>query len=225
MRSIPYQEHVLALHEALKDQLGAAMVGSNWRPDPAADTGFGDGVVGSFRHRVSDEFTATAWFAWFGEYPPLQIDTVVGLTYERLRQLWPVLLGSSYTELRVGLDVVTALPAHLIEVWESNQVHRAVGQLVEPVIEHAVEWATPLASLDALLGSLQERSDFPDESVALAGIPVVLAASGRVDEARQALASALASRPADARTRYWQAFVEKFTEWIESGAVLPDPPA
>jgi hypothetical protein len=215
----------MALHKALKDQLGAAMVASDWRSDPEADTGFEDGVVGSFRYRVSDDFTATTWFAWLGEYPPLQVDTVIGLTYEPLYRLWPALLGRSYSELRVGLDEVTAEPAYPVELWEPNQVPLAVDQLVGPVLEHVVAWATPLASLDARLGSLQEIPDSPDESVALAGIPVVLAASGRIDEARQALASALAQHPSDATTRYWQSFVEKFTEWIESGAVLHESTA
>ena len=54
-------------------------------------------------------------------------------------------------------------------------------------------------------------------------IPVVLAAAGRSDEARQALADALLLRRDAADKRYMDRFAARFRTWLASGAPASPP--
>lgn len=55
-------------------------------------------------------------------------------------------------------------------------------------------------------------------------LPVVLASSGRLEEAKVEIAEVLKSHRPLAKDTYWQQGIQKFTAWLDSGAVLPDPP-
>jgi hypothetical protein len=68
-----------------------------------------------------------------------------------------------------------------------------VERLVSPVFERAIAWAEPLASIEAMLAALRAHTN-PD--VELYDIPVLLAATGKFEAARDALAAVLAT-PAD----------------------------
>jgi hypothetical protein len=212
---------VEALHEALRVGLADRMTAAGWFPDPAADTGSGDGVVGSFRRPVNDDFAVTAWFAWLGDYPPLQVDTVVGVSYEKTYPVWPMLFEQTHSELKLGVDGLGHRP-HPVELWDLDEVSRAVDQLVAPVLDSAIEWAEPFVSLDTFLAGLAASND---EMVELSDIPVVLAAAGRVEDARQAFADALVAHRAEASETYWKEFAARFTAWLASGAVVPDRPS
>lgn len=214
--SSPEGQRLTALHEALSDGLLAAMREQGWEPDPATDVGVTAGVVGSFRCRINDDFAATALFAWFGDdYPPLRVDTVIGVSYERSYRAWPLLLDHPpHSEVRTGLPEVSGSGSP-VELRELDEVVSAVRQLVSRVVEFALPWALPMASVDAVLEALR---DDDDEITELADVPVVLAASGRVDEARRALEQALQRHSSEADDRYWKRFVSRFETWIADGA-------
>jgi hypothetical protein len=216
-------QHVDALHQALHSRLDARMLTAGWVADPTANLGTGDGVVGLFRHRLNEDFAVTAWFAWVGDFPPLQVDTAVGVSYQRSYRVWPYLLsGYPHSELRVGVQDLGG-DLNPVELWEFEEVDRAVDQLVTPVLDQAIDWAEPFASLEALLVAL-EILDVPD--VKVMDIPVVLAAAGRSREARQALADALAWNREYSEELYVDDFVVRFKVWFDSGAppMPPDEP-
>jgi hypothetical protein len=127
--------------------------------------------------------------------------------------------GYPCSELRVSPeDFGPASP--YVELWELGEVDRAVDQLVNPVLDRAVDWAEPFASVGALLAALRTSDD---DGVKSMEIPVVLAAAGRSDEARQALTDALLSHRDPADKRYMDGFVARFQAWLASGA-QPTPP-
>jgi hypothetical protein len=223
-RFLQFREHVEALHGELLTRLLLRMTAADWTPDPAVDTSTADGVVGSSRRPLNEDFAVTARFAWFpagGSLPPIQVDTVVGVSYERSYRVWPMLLGRSHTELRVNIARLGA-DREPVTVWDLARIEEAAGYLVAPVLTDAVAWAEPFASVEALLAAISSSGD---DTADLADIPVVLAAAGRLDEARQALTSALPAHRSDLRWRHWQDFVAKFTAWLDAGGAVPDPPA
>jgi hypothetical protein len=210
-----------ALHNALESRLDALMTASGWHVDPTANLGIEDGVVGLFRHPLNEDFAVTAWFAWLGgEFPPLKVVTTVGVSYQLSYRVWPYLLrGYPHSEFRIGAqDLVKASP--FVELWELDEVDRAVSQLVQPVLDRAIAWAEPFASTEALLAALRTVDD---AVVKVMNIPVVLAASGRIEEARQALVTAMAAHREQARELLMDDFKLRFDMWVDAGAP-PAPP-
>jgi hypothetical protein len=196
------------------------MTAAGWHADPTADLGMGDGCVGLFRHRLNENFATTAFFAWFGELPPLQVDTVIGVSCQRTFRVWPYLLkGYPHSELRVGVDDLDPASG-VVTLWELDEVDRAAGCLVTPVLERAIGWAEPLALFEALIAALRAR-DYPEAE--LYDIPVLLASAGRSEAARAALAAVLAT-PADRGDEHLRKdFAARFGTWLEAGAP-PTPP-
>ena len=197
------------------------MTACGWHADPTAILGTGDGVVGHFRLALNEDFAVTAWFAWLGgAYPPLPVDTAVGLSYERTYRVWPYLLaGYPHSELRVGREHL-GRDSPYVELWGLDEVDRTVDELVSPVLDRAVDWAEPFASVEALLVALR-GSDNPDAH--LHDIPVVLAAAGRSKEARDALSGALASPVNRAEQGLRSRFAARFNTWLVAGAPATPP--
>lgn len=208
-----------ALNNALESALRARMTGAGWYADP---TGTGDGA-GRFRRPLSGEFAVTAWFAWMGgEFPPAAVDSIVGVSYERAYRVWPYLLsGYPHSELQMEAQHLTGKDTRYVELAELEDVDRAVADLVQPVLDAAAAWAQPFASADALLGELRTWTGNPVTEVM--DIPVILAASGRVEEARRALATAMAAHRDQARDLLADDFKRKFETWLAAGA-RPTPP-
>jgi hypothetical protein len=212
--------HVEALHHALIGGLSERMTVAGWQVDPTADLGMGDGVVGLFRYPLNDEFASTAWFAWLGDLPPLRVDSVVGVSYQRSFRVWPYLTnGYPHSELRIGVEDL-GRAAGWVELWELDDVDRAVDELVTPVLDQAMDWAEPHGSVEALLAAL---STSEEADVHLMDVPVVLAAAGRLDDARQALSDALDTPRDRADEQYAAGFAARFEAWLASGA-QPAPP-
>jgi hypothetical protein len=218
----PQRQRVEALHGALTRRLHTRMTAAGWHDDPTAIVGMDHGVVGHFRYPLNEDFSVTACFAWLGEYPPLQVDTVVGVSYERTYRVWPYLLhGFPHSELRVGGEKL-GRNCPYVELWELDEVDRAIDDLVSPVLDRALEWAEPFASIAQLLSASRMTPD--DASVEeLMDTPVVLAAAGRSDEGRQALAEALAVHAEEAEELLIDDFASRFSFWLASGAP-PTPP-
>lgn len=124
-----------------------------------------------------------------------------------------------HSELRIGVgDLGQA--AGRVELWELDDIDRAVDELVTPVLDQATDWAEPHGSVKALLTAL---STSKDADVHLMDIPVVLAAAGRLDDARQALSDALDTPRDRADEQYAAGFAARFEAWLASGA-QPAPP-
>lgn len=196
------------------------MTAAGWQVDPTITLDTGDGRLGLFRHPLNQECSATALFMWKGDFPPLQVDTIIGVSYDRTYRVWPYLLsGYPHSEVRVGVEDLGQV-APMVQLWELEEVAGTVDQLVTPVLDHAVGWAKPLASLDALLASL---STSRQTDSALMDIPVLLAAAGMTDEASEALASAQSLHPEEAKELLVGEYLDKFTTWLNTGA-SPMPP-
>ena len=104
-------------------------------------------------------------------------------------------------------------------VAHDGQIEAAARTLVGAVVEHAVGYAEAHADLDRLLEEVAAESEDDFEVV-----PVLLAASGRHDEARRALADYEASGEADVRSMQYRRFRYQLTRWLEAGGVLPEAP-
>lgn len=214
------KERVEALHHALTNCLHGRMTAEGWLADPTGDLDMGDGVVGLFRHLLNDDFAVTAWFAWLGDLPPLQVDTVIGVSCQRSYRVWPYLLGGyPHSELRIGVDDLGD-GAGLVSLWELDEVDEAADQLVTPVLGPGVGWAERFASFEALLAAIRS-SENPEAE--LYDIPVVLAAAGMPEAARDALAVALASSTDKTEEPLRSDFANKFRLWLAAGTP-PLPP-
>jgi hypothetical protein len=96
------------------------------------------------------------------------------------------------------------------------------------MVEHAVTFAAPYASVDALLDEIGDRPGYVDYRV-----PALLAAAGRFAEAREVLAEfdpnhGPLGQGSEDRGRAGRRFVHQPERWIDSGgdrALIPaDPP-
>lgn len=212
---------VAALHDALKEELSRRMTAEGWLPDLAESLDPDDGVVGSFRRTAAEDFAATAWFAWLGDYPPLTVCSSIGLSYEPSYRVWPMLAGRPRAELHADEQSVPDPWVDEVELWELDEVPAAVDRLLTPVLEWAVSWAESWTSVDAMVDKLRATGD---ELAEIEIIPVVLASAGRLAEAKEALSAGLRSHPAIVKDEFEAVFVQKLTDWLEGGAVLPDPP-
>jgi hypothetical protein len=221
LRAFPHRERIEALHGALISGLRKQMTAAGWHVDPTVTLDTGDGRVGLFRLPLNQECSVTALFMWKGNLPPMEVDTVIGVSYERTFRVWPYLLsGYPHSEVRVGVEDLDRV-ASLVHLWELGEVDGAVERLVTPVLAHAVSWAKPLASLEALLARLSTSAD-PDS--ALTDTPVLLAGAGRIGEARHALASAQSLYPEEAKELLVGSYLGKLTAWLDAGAP-PMPPS
>ncbi len=206
-----------ALHNALKARLLERMVVEGWSPDPLADTGVEDGVAGSFRCSLNDQFAATAVFVWFGGPQTIQIDAIVGVSYQRSYRVWPSLIGASHTELLINVDEIRK-ECSPVPLRELGEVAQAVEELVTPLLEVAVDWASPFAGVDALLEAISATHTAVHD---ILDVPVVLGAAGRPSEAWDALAASKGQHPKVARE--WKADIANIETWLTGGAAVPDP--
>lgn len=110
-----------------------------------------------------------------------------------------------------------------VEFWEPDEIDEAVSRLVQPVLDRALAWAEPFASTEALLAALRSWTDATDAVVEMMDIPVVLAASGEIGEAREALVTAMAAHREQATELRMDDFKLRFEAWAGAGAP-PTPP-
>jgi hypothetical protein len=144
---------------------------------------------------------------------------MLGVAYEPLRRLWP-LLGDY-----VRIAALTDLPesACRTEVHTQGDVAPVAKQLAGLALERAVTFAERYTSVDALLEAHRD-----DESDGLNQVvPALLAAAGRFEEARSALARYRPDVDVPEAKRRERRFVYQLTRWIDSGgdrALLPSAP-
>jgi hypothetical protein len=217
------------LHVLLREALRARLAEAGWVPDHGQRTDPDAYDVAALRRPVADDFAATASFSRarsLSERPPLWVTGVeVGVSYEPLQRLWPLLVERPPSgELATDVEELLASPRELaVKVFRAADVAAAADDLAAPVLEHAVAYARRYASVDALVAAhlADEDVDAEDEEDPLGvsrAVPALLAAAGRFDEARAALAGYAPEGPDDHR------FVRQLTRWLDAGGELPLPP-
>ncbi len=213
------------LHELLRQELVEQMTAAGWTVDVAFDTRPGGITVGAFRRAIADDFSATADFprTSLARELPLELTGTVGVSYEPAYRLWPAVTERECSDATVELVDLLDLPDELaVTLSVPGNVARAVEELVGPVLEHAVRWAQQYASIDALIE--YSRADADSFSWEIEVVPLLLAAAGRHDDARAALARYQASGREEVTTREYRRFSFQLTRWLDGGAVLPGPP-
>jgi hypothetical protein len=209
------------LRQQLRDELATHLAPAGWYPVPANDDH--SMALAAFVRPLSDGFAATAEYTRAlstPDRPPVWItQPMLGVAYEPLRRLWP-LLGDY-----VGIAALTDLPesAYGMEVHAQGDVAPVVKQLARLALERAVAFAERYTSVDALLEAHHEdESEGPNQVV-----PALLAAAGRFEEARSALARYRPDVDVPEAKRRKRRFVYQLTRWIDSGGnreLLPSAP-
>jgi hypothetical protein len=229
----PRQSELLGL---LRDELTRRLGAAGWAVDVAEDTEPGGVMVGVFRRQVTEDFWATIHYLlanWNGAEEVLQICGDVGVSYFPAYCLWPLLVAGERTEMNVDLGELldppdawtianTMVDPMIVEVQSPADVPEAAEALVEPVLELGVAWAEQHASVDGLLDEYRAGAfRFKGQ---IESVPMLLAASGRYDEARRELADYLALDRKEVRTREYKRFAYQLNRWLDAGGVVPDPP-
>jgi len=182
-------------------------------------------TVSTFRRPITGDIWSTVTFmAWQdAKAGSLRVMGTVGVSYFPAYCLWPRLIDRERAEVTIGLAELAGSPRVLgaVGLVGAEDVPRAAEQLVATVLEHGMDWARQYASVDALIEYWAGASDFEGE---IQAAPVLLAASGRVVEARSRLSTYLASGREEIATPEYRRFCYKFNRWLDAGAVIPEPP-
>jgi hypothetical protein len=171
------------LRQLLRKQLEQRLAQDGWsvvKSDPA--------VLVTFARPFDDAFGAIAEVLAVSrvpDRPPVQItNLVVGVSYEPLLRLYAE-LGEDWG--RSALDdpiTVGEPPRWRISINTPRDAEAAAEELASLVREHDVAFAGRYATFDALLA--EHRGEESNEFGVM--VPLLLAAAGRVGEARDALA-------------------------------------
>ncbi|HTC60809.1 MAG TPA: hypothetical protein VK691_11915 [Solirubrobacteraceae bacterium] len=209
------------LRQQLRDELAAHLAPAGWYPVLGIDDH--SMTLAAFVRPLSDEFAATAEYTRAlstPDRPPVRItQPMLGVAYEPLRRLWP-LLGDN-----VRIAALTALPesAGRMEIHTQDDVAPVAKQLAGLALERAVTFAERYTSVDALLDAHRDDEVEGPSQV----VPALLAAAGRFEEARSALARYRPDVDVPEAKRRERRFVYQLTRWIDSGgdpALLPSAP-
>jgi hypothetical protein len=209
------------LRQQLRDGLAAQLIPAGWYPVLCNDDH--SMTLAAFVRPLSDDFTATAEYTRAlstPDRPPVLVtQPMLGVAYEPLRGLWP-LLGDS---LRIA--ALTTLPetAGGMEVHTQDDVAPVAKQLAGLALERAVAFAEGYTSVDALLEAYHDDESEGSNQV----VPALLAAAGRFEEARNELARYRPAVNVPEAKRRERRFVYQMTRWIDSGgdsSLLPSAP-
>jgi hypothetical protein len=215
------------LRGQLRDELAACLAPAGWSPiDGEGDDSM---VLAGFVRPLSDEFAATAEYTRglsMPDRPPVRItQPLFGVAYEPLRRLWPLL--SDRVRIAALTESVGDMPERArvcrMEVHTQAEVAPVAKQLAGLALEQAVAFAERYTSVDALL---EAHRDDESEGVNMV-VPALLAASGRFEEARSALARYRRGLDIPEEGRRERRFVYQLTRWIDSGGdptLLPSEP-
>jgi hypothetical protein len=209
------------LRQQLRDELAAQLAPAGWCPVSNNDDY--SMTLAAFVRPLSDDFAATAEFTRAlstPDRPPVRItQPLLGVAYEPLRRLWP-LLGD-----HMQIAALADLPESAcgMEVHTQDEVAPVAKQLAGLALERAVAFAERYTSVDALLEAHRDDEDEGPNQL----VPALLAAAGRFEEARNALAHYRPDVDVPEAKRRERRFVYQLTRWIDSGgdpALLPSAP-
>jgi hypothetical protein len=219
------------LDRLLRVELSRRFIEAGWIA--AVGEGVDDVVLCAFRKNVSEDFWATASF-WYengsavlGDYP--EFSGTVGVSYFPAYCLWPVLGDFTRSEKTIELgellaptDETTMIEPMIVTLATVEDVERVADELISPVLEYGLTWVRQYSSVDSLLADHGAGSLRFDGEIEM--VPALLAAAGRHEEARRALAGYLALDRDEIRTVDYQHFARRLTGWLDDGAILPDRP-
>jgi hypothetical protein len=227
MPNVTRRDEAVELREQLRGQLAARLAPAGWHP--VDDEGDYSMTLAGFVRPLSEEFAATAEYSRAmstPDHPPVRITQPrFGVSYEPLRRLWPLL--DDHIRLAALNESVEEMPERArmcgMEVHTQAEVVSIADQLTGLALEEAVTFAERYTSVDALLDA---HRDDESEGVNMV-VPALLAAAGRFDEARGALARYRPEMDLPEERRRARRFVYQLTRWIDSGgdqSLLPSEP-
>jgi hypothetical protein len=214
----------------LRAAFRARLQPAGWEMQETEDDGH---RLAAFRYALGQEFAATGelWLASsFPDRPPVLVTNVfVGVSYEPLRRLSPLL---DLYEVSVLHEAVWPEVSDdeddgengedALEVKTVEDADHAAERLAPLITERAVTFAERHASLEALL---EECSDGDEDGPHLT-YTALLAAAGRFDEARESLARLEVSERSEL-TRDTRRAARHLTRWVDSGgdsSLIPGSP-
>lgn len=215
------------LRGQLRVELAAHLAPAGWSPiDGEGDYSM---TLAAFMRPLSDEFAATVQYLRAlstPDRPPVRItQPMFGVAYEPLRRLWPLL--EDHVRIAALTENVGELPERArvcrMEVETQADVAPVANQLAGLALERAVAFAERYTSVDALLEAHRDDESERHNEV----VPALLAAAGRFEEARSALARCRCEVNTPEQNRRERRFVYQLTRWIDSGgdpALLPSEP-
>jgi hypothetical protein len=222
MRGVTRGLDPAGLRRALREELAAWLSPTGWRT--VGDiSGSGLELV-SLIWPVDRDFAATAEIVRASSIPdrlPLTVTHVlVGVSYEPLRRLWPLLGRYRVSVFSEDVHETDDPEDWHLEVDTDAQVVSAAGELAGLVLEHAVTFAERYASLERLL------AEFEDDEMHMT-VPALLAAARRFDEAHEALCRFRSKRGFPEAGGESRRFARQLGRWINSRgdpALLPSQP-
>lgn len=217
------------LRQQLRDAIAAQLAPAGWTPV----TGRADDsmALAAFLRPLKGDFGATVeYHRAFStpDRPPVQISQpLFGVAYEPLRRLWPLL--DDHEHLAALVEWPQDMPEEArmcrMEVETDAEVKPVAAQLAGLALAHASEFAERYTSVDAILEAHRDRHEETDGLDRV--VPALLAAAGRLDDARSALARYRREADSPEECRRERRFVYQLTRWIDSGgdlSLLPSEP-
>jgi hypothetical protein len=225
---VPDQRVVAALTRALAAALTTRMTTAGWSVDRARRVSPVGNDLPAFRSAVGESFSAVAEFNLVGPWskgdPPVKVVAQVAVDYEPAYRLAPHVLGrESYSECEIDAGDLLDPPLELtVTMSRAAEAEDAAEQLLAPILSHATAYARAHSTIEDMLDSA--RSDPEQFHHEIEQVPLLLAAAGRHDEARAALARYLATGEWPVTDSEYRRFARQLTLWMDAGGVLPDPP-
>lgn len=215
------------MHRLLRDELSRRFVAAGWAIDPAQYTEPGQPRVATFRRQFADDFFASADYL-SDELGSLQdselaVRGFMGVSYEPAYRLWPLLCDIEQSDYEIHVsDFLGHSDMWDVRISGASGVPRAAETLATPILEHGVEWASQYTSVEALLEAIRSDPDWVYSESKV--IPVILAGTGRLEEARSALETYVISDREEVHTKDYKNFAYRLNRWLDAGGVLPDRP-
>jgi hypothetical protein len=210
------------------EQTAAAMSGLGWTADPTLPADPGSIFLGTFRQPVREHFAATVEFTLESgltggvigtrrlEQPRVRIGGEIGVRHVPTEQLIRQLKLISEVDISLDLsDVFNEAGKNLPVVRDEVSADQASATLVAAAPPLAVTFAREHASVDAMLNFILAGAFNRDEMFECEFLPALLAGSGRLPEARQALTHyrQLPKRDADEAATY-DRFADQLLRWL-----------
>jgi hypothetical protein len=214
IHAMPGSSDATELRQLLRDALAARLAPGGWEPIDNDDRSM---TLGAFVRPINEDFAATVEYTCafqIPDAPPIRItQTLFGVSYEPLRRLWPLL--GDFPRVATLRENVGDMPEWTqvcgVEV-STPETKATADRLVGPGLDHALAFAERHADVDVLLEATHSKeSGHQNETT-----PALLAAAGRFDAARHALAQYRGGGHGSDQSRRTRRFVYQLTRFIES---------
>jgi hypothetical protein len=227
--------HAASLQALLRSRLIAVMTDRGWKLDLVAESTMGTALIGAFRQQLDEEFSATASFEFDFAFEfdsrsregrlaaaPIGVISEFGVSYDRSYRLWPLATGyPAASDLALDESEVFGHGKTLDVTMPLDKGVDAIADKLEAGAEKALGVAGRYTSVDTILARFRASDQEMDQVYA---VPLLLAAAGRLEEARAAIHQYRSRRISSTHDSEYRAFVTRLSTWMDSGDPLPDPP-